>query len=197
MTQAQTSPSIYILSGAFAKRRLVTPKGSLTRPTTTQMRQAVFNIVQHEVDDARFLDIAAGSGSVGLEALSRGAASCTFIEHDKNAVLSIYKNIEICAVQSQCSVICTDALLALERLEKEQKSFTLIYFDPPYSVKGANSPFTEAVLTAIDKSNILAPDGSLFLEESAYFDLSKVALQRLKLQSKRRFGSSYLYRLIF
>lgn len=157
------------------------------------MRQAVFNIAQHEVDGARFLDIAAGSGSMGLEALSRGADSCTFIEHDKNAVLAIYKNIETCAVQAQSSVLCSDALLALKRLEKEQKSFTVAYFDPPYSLKGVNSPFTEEVLTFLDASSILAPNGCLFLEESAYFDLSKCKLERLQLQNKRRFGSSYLY----
>ena len=188
---------IQIISGTFSRRRLILPKGDATRPTTSQMRQAVFNICQNEVVDSTFLDICAGCGSMGIEALSRGANHATFIDKDIHAIDALYANIHALGLESVTHVLAIDALIALEKLEKKQKVFTLCYFDPPYSQKKEqHSPFSEAVLLFLDKSSILAPGANLYMEESSHFNVSSIALHNLKLKNSRRFGNSHLFEFI-
>lgn len=177
---------IQVISGIYKRRNLAVPKGSTTRPTTSQMRQAVFNICQNEVEGARFLDICAGSGSMGIEALSRGALSCTFIEEAHNAIDAIRTNIKTLGISS-ADVMGYDALLALKKLEKAEALFDICYFDPPYE----HSTLTEAVIHFLDKSTILAPHATVFVEERA--ELKELTLTRLNLKNHRRFGNSNLY----
>ncbi len=143
MTKAH---NIQVIAGTYARRRLVVPKGSSTRPTTSQMRQAVFNICQNEVPMSRFLDICAGSGSMGIEALSRGAHSATFIDSDHFAIAAINENIKILGLEAATHIVAADALYALKRLEKQQKTYTLCYFDPPYTQNPNSSQFSESIL---------------------------------------------------
>lgn len=181
---------IQVLSGTFRHRRLSTPKGPQTRPTTSQVRAAVFNICQNEVVDARFLDICAGSGSMGIEAISRGAEHATFIEHDRFAITAIRDNIKLLGIEEKTQIIPLDALHALKKLKG---TYSICYFDPPYSRPNQKNHFVFDMLEALDKSEHLASDAILFLEESAYFDAEALALQTLTLASKRRFGDSYLF----
>ncbi len=198
MTQPHKShnSTIQVISGTFARRRLFTPVGATTRPTTSQMRQAVFNICQNEVEDSKFLDICAGSGSMGIEALSRGAASVTFIDNDNVAIDSIHKNITLLGLEALARVVTGDAVECLEKLEKQQKTFTLCYFDPPYTQTKENSPFSVAVLKYLDTSTLLAYDSYVLMEESKFFSLDVLGLKTLTLKSKRSFGNSFLYCLV-
>ncbi len=125
--------SLKILGGKFKSRTLISPKTDATRPTLAVRRQAVFNILQNEIEEADFLDLYAGSGSMGLEALSRGAKTATFIETDRKAISCIKENMKLLEVESVCTLISYDVILALKKWIKSGVSFDIIYADPPYA----------------------------------------------------------------
>src|SRR5436305_1632219 len=97
-----------IIAGTFKNRRLIAPKGDATRPTTEQLRESLFNICQHYLEGAHFLDLFAGSGAMGLEALSRGASYATFVDNNKESVGYIHANVEALKVGGHSKVICGD-----------------------------------------------------------------------------------------
>ncbi len=150
--------SLRIVSGQFKGRILQAPKGSTTRPTQEMLRGAVFNICQHEIQGSQFLDLFAGSGAMGLEALSRGAEHATFIEKNRNALAAIRENILSLQVALQSTVIGTDVETALKRIES---SFDIIYVDPPYHISA------DSFVTTLLNKNLLRENGLLFLEASS------------------------------
>lgn len=174
--------SIRISGGTLKGRRLKTPKTNATRPTSEKLRQAFFNINQHRLPGAHFLDLFAGTGAMGIEALSRGAVSATFIERDRQAIACLRANIESLGIASACRVIVGDVRQAMRRLTTP---FDIIYLDPPYG-RG----LTEATVKLIDASDILADNGLVFAEDTQYTDS---ALKRLVLRETRPFGERFLY----
>ncbi len=178
-----------ITGGTLKNHPLISPKGTKTRPTSDKLRQSLFNICQHHVEGATFLDLFAGSGAVGIEALSRGASSATFIEKERLAANTLRKNLESLNLTSQSTLLIGDVLTLLKKLKG--KTFDLIYVDPPYE-KG----FQEKTLLLIDTLGLLAPDGLLFLEESSSHPLSFSPLKSLALQKTRKVGSTSLYQFI-
>lgn len=176
---------MYIISGKYKKRALVAPKSDLVRPTTSQLREAVFNICQLNIEGARFLDLFAGSGAMGLEALSRGAEHATFVESNRQALEAIKKNIQALGVEKQTTLISLDVFKALEKFAQREKLFDVIYVDPPYG-KGLSEP----VLTFLDTHPLLNPDGSLFIEDA---DLKEPPLTHLRLHSERSIGRARLH----
>jgi 16S rRNA (guanine966-N2)-methyltransferase len=179
--------TLRLIGGQFRSRLLKTPKGSQTRPTSSLLRKAVFDICQAHIDDARVLDLFAGSGAMGLEAISRGAAHATFVELDKQAVRCIQENIRELQVEEQCRVLQGDALSCLKRLQKEGKPYDLIYVDPPY-----RHTLYNPILQFLDQSGLLKPDGVLFVEE-AHPSKLEVVLTKLMLKESRKFGDSLLH----
>lgn len=175
-----------ITGGALKNHPLIAPKGTKTRPTSDKLRQSLFNICQHYVEGAHFLDLFAGSGAVGIEALSRGAASATFIEKERLAANALRKNLQNLNLSSPSTLLIGDVLTLLKKLKG--KTFDLIYVDPPYE-KGLQ----EKTLLLIDTLDLLAPDGLLFLEESGAHPLSLPPLKSLALQKERKVGSTLLY----
>ena len=103
------------------------------RPTSDRLRETLFNILAPKIVGSRFLDICAGSGAVGIEALSRGAAAVTFVDLSRNACRIIEANLEVLGAQSSTTIVNRDAASALRRLEKESERFDIVFFDPPYS----------------------------------------------------------------
>ncbi len=148
--------SLKIIGGIFKGRNLLAPPETTTRPTQGMLRGAVFNICQHKIEGAHFLDLCAGSGAMGIEAVSRGAASATLVEKDPKAAAIIRKNIEKLSLGSKISLIQCDVLRALKKLNTP---FDIIYLDPPYAISAIC--FIEAIL----EQKLLAPSGTLFLEE--------------------------------
>lgn len=182
---------IRILAGTLRSRQILTPRGSSTRPTSAQIRQAVFNMCQDSIMGASFLDLCAGSGAMGFEALSRGARSCCFVEHDRQALFAIKENSKRFEVEDRCNIHFGDCLCAFKKLEGP---FDICYFDPPYSTKkGQTSELVVSVLSELDKAAFLADNGTVFVEESIYADLSALTFKRLVLQDRRKYGSSQLY----
>lgn len=119
-----------IIAGEWRGRRLAAPAGRRTRPTTDRAREAWMSIVSPSLVGARVLDLFAGSGALGLEALSRGAASATFVEDDPRALAALRKNVEALGAQSRVAVIRTDAVKFVRTLDAG--AFDVAFADPPY-----------------------------------------------------------------
>lgn len=117
-----------VVAGRFKGRRLAAPRGTRTRPTADRVREALFSMLG-DVGGARVLDLYAGSGALGIEALSRGAVSAVFVERDPRAVAAIERNVEPLGVEA--TVARADALRWLDRAEGR---FDLVFCDPPYDV---------------------------------------------------------------
>jgi 16S rRNA (guanine966-N2)-methyltransferase len=174
-----------IIGGKFRQRLLVTVKGDKVRPTTGQLRETLFNICQHTIVGARFLDLFAGSGAIGLEALSRGALHATFVEKDRSALAVIKKNIAALHVEEHASVYRLDVFEALQRLSTHKEQYDLIYVDPPYG-----EGYSSLILDFLDRHPLLTEGGFLFIED---IEFPLPPLDRLTLQRKRKVGNAQLY----
>ena len=175
------------VTGGFLKNHpLKSPKGNATRPTSEKLRQAVFNICQHHIEDADFLDLYAGSGAMGIEALSRGARSATLIEKNRSAANTIRENINDLDLSPLATLYTADVLISLPKLKGQ--TFHLIYVDPPYEKQ-----LQEKTLHLIDSLHLLHIGGILFIEESASHPLEIPELKTLSFTKKRTVGSTTLY----
>jgi 16S rRNA (guanine(966)-N(2))-methyltransferase RsmD len=123
---------VRVLAGALKGRTLVTPKGVRTRPTADMVRIALLDTLAPWVTDARVLDLFAGAGGVGFEALSRGAAHVTFVERDPRAVAALRENVETLAVRHHVRIRRGDVARELVRLHAEGARFDIVFLDPPY-----------------------------------------------------------------
>lgn len=149
-----------ILAGGGKGRRLQSPTGLRTRPTGSRVKQTLFDILAPEISGCRFLDAFAGSGSVGLEALSRGAARVVFVDTSSAAVASIQANREaLSRLGGEVQVFRQDARVALGVLADRGVRFDVIFLDPPY-----DSPLYEEVLEQIDQTGLLEQDGVVIAE---------------------------------
>lgn len=176
-----------IIGGIHRKRKLKSPKGEATRPSSSMLRETVFNICQWDIEGALFLDIFAGAGAMGLEALSRGAAKAFFIDKDKKAVQTIQENIALLQEETRSQVYCLDAFQALNLCKKKGEVFDIIFADPPYG-KG----LADRVLEFVDSNSLLKVGGSLFLEDELDSMHQDPLLSSLFLKSKRNVGRATL-----
>lgn len=188
---------MYVIGGTHKHHRLSAPKGNQTRPTASRLREALFNICQGYIQEAKFLDLFAGSGAMGLEAVSRGAQSATFVDNSPEAIRCIKRNIATLKVENQTEVFGGQALALLKLFERQQKRYDIIYVDPPYNtpidIGGEIFLYSEYVIHLLDKSPILMPGGTLFVEEDADHP-PKTVTQHLILKDSRKFGHSLLQR---
>src|SRR5258707_2421054 len=121
-----------VLAGALKGRRLETPGGSTTRPTADQVRIALMDTLTPRLPGARVLDLFAGAGGVGLEAISRGAADAVFVERDARAVAALRENVEALGLGAAARVKRGDVLRELEALYREGERFDIVFLDSPY-----------------------------------------------------------------
>jgi 16S rRNA (guanine(966)-N(2))-methyltransferase RsmD len=128
------------------------------RPTSDRLRETLFNILSPKVVDSRFLDICAGSGAVGIEALSRGAIHSTFIERSRRACAVIEANLKTLEI-SQAAIVNRDALSALKRFQETRDQFEIIFFDPPYA-----SELYAKAMELLGVSDLLASEGVIVVE---------------------------------
>ena len=167
-----------IISGSRRGARIAAPKGVATRPTGDRVREAAFNLIG-PVDGAAVLDLFAGSGAMGLEALSRGAASATFVESDPAACRAIADNLAKLKLTG-ARVACADVLWTLRQ---ERRTYDLVLVDPPYERWQELEPRLGEHLP-----RVLAPDGLLVVETSSRTEPSLP----LPLRTSRRYGSARL-----
>ena len=175
-----------IIAGNLRGRRLRAPEGQATRPTSDRVRESLFNIVSAWVPGARFLDLCAGSGAVGLEAISRGAESAVFVEQSRRALAQIEENVERCGVADRARILGKDALSALRGLAAAGEKFDLVYVDPPYDA-GLYKP----VLMVLGTDGLVAPDGIVVVEARSRDHLPDVAGE-LRRYREVRYGDTTL-----
>ena len=120
-------------SGSARRTNLKTVPGESTRPTTDRIKETLFNMIQGELYDCLFLDLFSGSGAIGIEALSRGARRCYFVEQAKEAVACIRQNLDATHLGQKAVVMDCDVLAAIGRLKGKEKPFDFIFMDPPYN----------------------------------------------------------------
>jgi 16S rRNA (guanine966-N2)-methyltransferase len=169
---------VRIIAGTHRGARIAAPKGLATRPTGDRVREAAFNLIG-PVDDARVLDLFAGSGAMGLEALSRGAASVTFVESDRAACRTIADNLAKLRLTG-ARVTCGDAVWALRQ---ETRTYDLVLVDPPYEAWDELEPKLAELLP-----RVLAADGLLVVETGSRTEPQLP----LSLRTSRRYGSARL-----
>lgn len=121
-----------VIAGSAGSLRLKTIEGTDTRPTTDRIKETLFNMIQNEIPGARALDLFAGSGAIGIEALSRGAKAAVFVENNKSAAKCIEENLRHTKLYERSRLLCMDCAAAVIRLKKEEP-FDLVFMDPPYN----------------------------------------------------------------
>jgi 16S rRNA (guanine966-N2)-methyltransferase len=146
-------------SGDKRGRRLHTPRGSRTRPTSARLKKSLFDVLAARLPGARVLDLYAGSGSLALEALSRGATSATAVERNRKAAEAIRRNAAELGFADRVEVFLAEVRSALSKLEHRGDAFDVVFADPPY-----RSDETEKVLALLGKGSVLAEGGILVLE---------------------------------
>ena len=176
-----------IITGRARGARLKTPKGLLTRPTSDRVKESLFSILGGRVVGRRVLDLFAGTGSLGLEALSRGAASAVFVDRATEHVLR--ENAEHTRLNETARILRGDVFSALSRLAAESAVFDLVFCDPPYH-KG----LWERALTALDASPVLS-EGALVIVESGEDEKDIPSLSRLSLVREERYGHTTRVRI--
>ena len=175
-----------ITGGALKNRLLKVPKGMKTRPTSEKLRQTIFNILQHRLEGSICLDLFAGSGAIGIEALSRGAKRTVFIEQDRFAFKTLRDNLERLELTPLSTLLVGNVLLLLKQLKGT--TFDFIYADPPYG-----QGLQEKVVGLIDNLALLDKGGILFIEDGIHHIWPSPPLKTLALKKQRKTGSSLLY----
>ena len=163
-----------VITGTARGRKLLEPVGMEIRPTTDQVKEAVFNILQGDVEGRAVLDLFAGTGQLGIEALSRGAESCTFVDESREAVRLVKANLEKCGFSG--TVVQGDALRFLEGGE----TYGLIFIDPPY-----RSGLYGEILRGIKHFDKLQTGGIMVVETPAELEPDSPGLPYAKLRSYR------------
>lgn len=149
-----------IISGSARGTNIEAPEGMDTRPVTDKIRQSLFNIWQFDIPGSRFLDLFSGSGSMGLEACSRGADEVVMVEKSPKAGAVIENNIKKCHFENRkISLLSEDVFDAIEGLKKKNRTFDFIYLDPPYTVDSIFHP----VMDALSDGALLEDDGILVI----------------------------------
>jgi 16S rRNA (guanine966-N2)-methyltransferase len=168
-----------IIAGSRKGARIVAPKGQETRPTGDRAREAAFNLIG-PVDGARVLDLFAGSGAMGLEALSRGAESATFVEKDRAAAAAIERNLDKLALRG-ATVLREDAARALAAETAAARRYDLVLIDPPYRLLAGLLPMLARYVPSL-----AAPDGLVVVESDAREEPELPLPKR----TSRRYGSA-------
>lgn len=148
-----------VISGSARGRRLKELQGMDTRPTTDKVKESMFNIIQFELEGRRVLDLFGGTGQLGLEALSRGAVHCTFVDQRRDAVALVRENAAVCGFQDRARVVQGDALSFLASCGEK---FDVIFLDPPYQ-----TDLLERSMEAIARFDILNEHGIIVCESAA------------------------------
>jgi 16S rRNA (guanine966-N2)-methyltransferase len=160
-----------VIAGKFRSRQLKSLKGLALRPTSDRLRETLFNVLADLVAGSRFVDLFAGTGAVGIEALSRGAREVIFVEKHPPAATLIKKNLESLEIHSGARVLAQDALQALQRLAQEpsgkQSPVNLLFLDPPYADEGQYP----AVLSYLGIADLLADAAVVIAEHRRSLDL--------------------------
>ena len=169
-----------VIAGTAKRLPLKTVPGDGTRPTTDRIKETLFNMIQHELYETRFLDLFAGSGGIGIEALSRGASKAVFVENNREAVRCIKANLKCTRFLGSAEVLAVDVKQAVKRLEKDNRHFDIIFMDPPYR-KGLEEDILSLLIpsSVVHKGTLLIAEAALDTDIS-YLEGYPCSIERVK-----------------
>lgn len=179
-----TGDCMRIITGSAKGTQLKAPRGLATRPTADRVKESVFNILGDIVIDAHVLDIFAGTGNLGLEALSRGATAAVFIDNSTESIDIIKANAERTKLTARTEIYKNDVTRALDKFVQNGRSFDLIFCDPPY-----NQGLIQIVLDRIENHSLLKPKGILVIEHSKHEKITD-DWNNLQLRRVERYGET-------
>jgi 16S rRNA (guanine966-N2)-methyltransferase len=152
---------VRVTGGTLRGKKLHPLRGLTIRPTTDYLRESIFNILGREVEDAAVLDLFAGTGSLGIEALSRGATTAVFVDKAPQAIKALTRNISGCSLEKESSIFKRDVLRGLRFLKTVGHTFDLVFIDPPYD-KG----FLERTLRHLERAGLTSDKALIVIEHS-------------------------------
>ncbi len=173
-----------VISGTLKGRRLTAPAGMATRPTADRIKESMFNIIAGSIQEKVVLDLFAGTGALGIEALSRGAASAVFVDQAKTALSAIRRNIRNLDLEAKSRVIHWNILKNLNCLMAERRPFDLVFMDPPYEKKTI-----AGTMAALLSCGMLASSARIVVEHSTREPISS-PMSPWVLADQRRFGKT-------
>lgn len=173
-----------VISGTRKGHKLKAPKGMNVRPTEDKIKESLFNILRNIRMDAVVLDLFAGSGSIGIEFLSRGAEVCYFVDNSSSSISVINENLSHTRLTDNAIVMKSDGLRILDYFHKENIKFDYIYLDPPFR----QGNFLTLVLESISRNNILNNDGTIIVEHEKELELKDNIASLIKVDF-RNYGS--------
>jgi 16S rRNA (guanine966-N2)-methyltransferase len=150
-----------VIGGNLKKKKLYALQGRKVRPTADYLRESIFNILGGSLEGAVVLDLYAGTGSLGIEALSRGAEWAAFVEKDPQAIRGLFRNISLCKLEEKSKVFKRDILRGLGFLRRLGRTFDLVFMDPPYD-KG----WVEPTVKLLNRCRCTAEDANVVIEHS-------------------------------
>ena|SRR5579871_1633362 len=159
-----------VIAGTYRSRPLAAPRGARTRPTSDRLRETLFNILAPRIAGARFADLYAGTGAVGIEALSRGSSHVWFAEKASPALAAIRANLNSLGISSGYSIEDRGALPLLQELARSGSTLDIVFFDPPWEASAEYSAVLD-VLGGADATSLLTPDSLLVAEHSSRVSL--------------------------
>lgn len=173
-----------VIAGSAKRLQLKTLEGMDTRPTTDRIKETLFNMIAPGLSGCLFLDLFSGSGSIGIEALSRGAREAVFVEQNSNAVNYIRENLRFTKLTENAVVISADALAALRRLEGTRK-FDYIFMDPPYGKE-----LERSVLDYLAQSELVGEDTVIIVEAALDTDFSYLEWTELSVMKEKEYKTN-------
>jgi 16S rRNA (guanine966-N2)-methyltransferase len=182
--------TIRIIGGELKGKKLITVPGMRTRPTADRVRESIFNILDHRVRDASVLDLFAGTGAMGLEALSRGAESVVFADDNPAALVALKKNIKNCSLENRTHTIKWNILKNLNILRSQKPSYNLVFIDPPY-----NKEMVRPILSNLDLSRCLKNGAMVVIEHSTLEPIPQNP-PGFNISDQRRYGKTLVSFLI-
>ena len=175
-----------VISGKARGLKLNTPKNDDVRPTTDRVKESLFNMINSYIMDSDILDLFAGTGSLGIECLSRGANQCIFVDNSKESINIVKSNIKKARVENESIVLNLDFKSAINSLSLKNKQFDVIFMDPPYY----KNMFSDA-LSAVDNNNLLKEDGIIVVEHDTV-DKFPDNMGRLYKSREKKYGNTTL-----
>lgn len=175
-----------VISGKARGLKLNTPKNQDVRPTTDRVKENLFNMINSYIMDSNVLDLFAGTGSLGIECLSRGAKNCVFVDISKESISIVKSNIKKARVDNESVVLNADFKDAVSRLQVQKNKFDIIFMDPPYY----KEMFVDA-LQKIDNAELLNEEGIIVVEHDTKDDLPDI-IGRLEKTKDKKYGNTTL-----
>jgi len=173
-----------IIAGNLKAKKLHSDKGMVTRPTSDRLRESIFDILAFNVKNAVVLDMFAGTGAMGIEALSRGAESALFMDINNNALTVIERNIKACGLENKSKIIKWNIIKNLNCIKSDKAAFNLIFIDPPY-----NKSFLQPALQNLIKAGSVKKKAHLVVEHSLLEPLPS-DFPEYELQDQRKYGKT-------